>query len=90
MQKLEQFSQRLSYCYAKVPYLKYFNSSEDAQEEICRKEREDLSEYLNSDSMNFENVLKERINALEVIEKKTAGGSYTIPVRSSLSHYLDY
>lgn len=65
MQKYVQLHDRLAECYAKIPYKQYFFSSEDTQEATCKREREDLSEHINSDEMNFDNILKERLAFLE-------------------------
>ena len=50
-----------------LPYKFYFFSSEEVKEQSCKKERDDLIDYLNSDAMNFENIIKERIKLLEGI-----------------------
>ena len=65
MEKFGQLHDRLSLCYNRIPYHKYFALSEDAKEETCLKERQAVVEALNSDAMNFENVLKDRINVLK-------------------------
>jgi hypothetical protein len=65
MEKFTQLHDRLALCYNRIPYNQYFTLSEDAKEETCLKERQAVVEGLNSDSMNFENILKDRINVIK-------------------------
>ena len=65
MDKLNQIHSKLANCYSKVSYKEYFFWNEEMKEEICLKEREALTEYLNSDALNFENIVKESIANLK-------------------------
>jgi hypothetical protein len=65
MEKFVNLHNKLAYCYSKIPYNKYLELSDDEKDEICSRERQAAVEQLNSDSMNFENILKDRINLLK-------------------------
>jgi hypothetical protein len=65
MDKLNQIHDKLANCYSKVSYKDYFFWTEEMKEETCLKEREALTEYLNSDALNFENLVKHSIANLK-------------------------
>lgn len=65
MEKFVNLHTKLAYCYSKIPYIKYLQLSDDEKDEICSRERNAAVEQMNSDAMNFENILKDRINLLK-------------------------
>jgi hypothetical protein len=65
MEKFADLHTKLAICYRRVPYVKYLQLSEEEKDEICTRERQAVVEQLNSDSMNFENILKDKINHLK-------------------------
>jgi hypothetical protein len=65
MDKFVNLQEKLVNCYIKIPHKKYFFLPEEIQEQTCLKERNDLTEFLNSDRMNFDNILKDRVEFLE-------------------------
>ncbi len=65
MQKFVELHTNLGKCYGNIPYYVYFHNPPETQEKICKKEREEFIEYANSDNMNFDNLLRERIKSYE-------------------------
>lgn len=65
MEKYHQLHKQLALCYNRKDYIDYFNLSDEEKERVCKREREELSDYLQTDSVNFDNVLKERIQYWE-------------------------
>lgn len=52
-------------CYRKISWKAYQNLSDDDKEYICKKERDALVAYVDSDSLNHENVLNEKIKVMK-------------------------
>jgi hypothetical protein len=61
MEKFLDLHENLEKCYLKIPYKVYILATDEARENTCKKERELLAEYVNSDMLSHESVLKERI-----------------------------
>jgi hypothetical protein len=61
MERFIQLHEKLYLCYNKISYKDYLIWSDEQKDETCLKEREALVEYLNSDKMDFENVVKENL-----------------------------
>jgi hypothetical protein len=62
MEKYLKLYQNLEKCYLNISFHQYLNSPEEVKENTCKAEKEALLEYLHSDAMNNENIVKERIN----------------------------
>lgn len=62
MDKLISLNERLGLCYSKISYITWHQLPEDQKEEFCKREKTDLVDYLNSDSLLHENIVKEQIN----------------------------
>ncbi len=62
MEKYLKLTKNLENCYLKKSYKLYLISSEEEKENTCKAERQALAEYVNSDALNHENIVKERIN----------------------------
>lgn len=65
MEKFVNLHTKLAYCYSKFPFNKYLQLPDDEKDEICSRERHAVVEQMNSDAMNFENILKDRITLLK-------------------------
>jgi len=64
----EQFisaNQALIDCYAQVPAEQFSALSRNEQAQVCRSEAESVRTFLSSDSVNFRNILAERIRNAE-------------------------
>jgi len=67
MEKYLKLKANLEKCYIKLSYAEYLMSSDEVKENTCKAERDALTGYLNSDSMNHENILRERIDQFQSI-----------------------
>lgn len=65
MEKYLRLHNNLEKCYTKISFIQYVTLSDEVKENTCKAEREALAEYVNSDAMNHEHILKERINYLK-------------------------
>jgi hypothetical protein len=65
MEKYQELLRNVGLCYQRINYVKYFNSSEDEKSEACKKERDNLSEYINSDDFNFKNFVEEKLKKVQ-------------------------
>jgi len=70
METFTQLHERLAKCYNKINYKQYYFLSDEEKDEFCAKERASLADHLNSDAMNFENIVKQRISFLQGTENK--------------------
>jgi hypothetical protein len=61
MEQLHKLHQRLGKCYQKYNYVQYFHLREENKNKICKSEKEALIDYVKSDSLSHENILKARI-----------------------------
>ena len=64
----EQFiaaNQALLDCFAQVPADKYSALSKSDQQAVCRSEADAVRSFLLNDSVNFKNILAERIRAFD-------------------------
>lgn len=88
MEKYLKLYQNLEKCYLNLSFHQYLNFPDEVRENTCKAEKDALLEYLHSDSMNNENIVKERINLykskiiifisfLENLDR-VVGGNYTI------------
>jgi hypothetical protein len=62
MEKYLKLYANLEKCYLKLSYTEYVMSPDEVKENTCKTERDALADYVNSDAMNHENILRERIN----------------------------
>ena len=62
MDRLFELNKKIGLCFQKINYIKYFQSSEEEKEAACRKERDEYIEYVNSDALDFKNVVEEKYN----------------------------
>ena len=62
MEKFNSLYIELERCYSTVDPTTYFSLSEDQQASLCLREKEALSQHFQSDQMNFENILKHKLN----------------------------
>lgn len=60
MDKLFELNKKIGLCFQKINYIKYFQSTDEEKDTACRKERDDYIEYVNSDALNFKNVVEEK------------------------------
>ncbi len=65
MNKFMDLFEKLSNCYNRIHYLDYLKLSSDEKDDVCSKEKADLRNFLNSDSLSNENILKEKISYSE-------------------------
>jgi hypothetical protein len=65
MDKFLELNDKLSQCYHRFHFSDYLRLSNDEKEQVCSKEKTDLRNYLNSDSMSHENILKEKLSYYE-------------------------
>jgi hypothetical protein len=65
MEKFLKLHQNLERCYLKISFIQYVTSSDEVKENTCKLERDALVEYLNSDALNHENILKDKIKYLK-------------------------
>jgi hypothetical protein len=65
MDKLIELHEKVSLCYSKIPWKAYQSLSQDEKERICKKEREEFVTYVDSDSLNHDNILKEKMTQLD-------------------------
>jgi len=62
MDKLFELNKKIGLCYQKINYIKLFNSSQEEKDSACRKERDEYIEFVNSDALNFKNIVEEKYN----------------------------
>jgi hypothetical protein len=67
MDKFISLHEKISQCYKRINYQKYYFLSDEDREKVCKKEREDFVLYLNSDDVSFENMVKEKISQIDSI-----------------------
>ena len=65
MEKLFELNKKVGLCFQKINYLKYLHSSQEEKDSACRKERDDYIEYINSDALNFKNLVEEKYNKVK-------------------------
>lgn len=61
MEQLHNLHQKLGRCFQKYNYIHYYHLKEDHKNKICSAEKTALEEYINSDSLKHENILKAKI-----------------------------
>lgn len=65
MEQLHTLHSRLGKCYQKYNYVQYHHLNEDSKNKICKAEKDVLINFLNTDSLNHENILKQKISEEE-------------------------
>jgi len=60
MDKLFEMNKKIGLCFQTINYIKYFQSTDEDKDAACRKERDDYIEYVNSDALNFKNIVEEK------------------------------
>lgn len=76
MDKLFELNKKIGLCFQKINYIKYFKSSQEEKDSACRKERDDYIEYVNSDALNFRNLVEEKYN--QVLSNLISTESYLL------------
>jgi len=76
MDKFLELNKKIGLCFQKINYIKYFNSSQEEKDSACRKERDEYIEYVNSDALNFRNLVEEKYN--KVLSKLISRVYYSI------------
>jgi hypothetical protein len=65
MDKYEELMKNVGLCFQRVNYINYFHSSEDEKSEACRKERDQLAEYINSEEFSFRAMVEEKLKKVQ-------------------------
>jgi hypothetical protein len=65
MDKFLELHDKLSHCYYRYHFSDYLKLSDEEKDELCIKEKTDLRNYLNSNNMSHENILKEKLSNYE-------------------------
>ena len=65
MDKFNELNRKVGLCFQKTNYANYFYSSQEDKDSTCRKERDEFIEYINSDSMDFKNILNEKLKKVK-------------------------
>jgi hypothetical protein len=67
MDKFLEFHDKLSQCYHRIHFTDYIRLSDEEKDEVCSKEKSDLRNYLNSNNMLNQNILREKLSHYEGI-----------------------
>lgn len=65
MDKFRELNRNVGLCFQKINYSKYFYSSEEEKNQACRKERDELIEYINSDAYTFKSIAQEKYDKVQ-------------------------
>lgn len=65
MEKFRELNRNVGLCFQKINYSKYFYSSKEEKSAACRKERDELTEYVNSDSFKFKGIVEEKFEKVQ-------------------------
>jgi hypothetical protein len=65
MEKYDELYNKLANCYKKIHLTEYKRLAEEDRDAICQREKADFKNYVNSDSMNFQELVKERLAQME-------------------------
>jgi hypothetical protein len=64
MEKFKDLHNILEYCYTRTRYDIFKELPQEQQERVCQKERENLIEYVMSNEMKIENIIKSKLKVL--------------------------
>ncbi len=65
MEKFLELHEKLSQCYHRIHFTDYIRLPDEEKEEVCSKEKTDLRNYLSSNNMSHENILREKLSHYE-------------------------
>jgi len=65
MEKLNELYKNLYYCYRRVHYLDFYKLNEEDKENLCKNEKQMFNDHLNSEHLDAEKVVAQRLNMLE-------------------------
>lgn len=65
MDKYQELFRNVGLCYQRINYVNFFNSSEDEKGEACKKERDILAEYINSEDFSFKAIVEEKLKKVQ-------------------------
>ena len=65
MEKYDQLVRNVGFCFQRINYVNFFNSTEDEKSEACRKERDLLKEYVNSEEFSFRGMVEEKLKQVQ-------------------------
>jgi hypothetical protein len=84
MEKLYTLHSNLEFCFTRTPYYKHVLLPEDQQDEVCKREKEALVAHINSDEMNFESILKNELNKIYGIFKRSKKVTLAFTIQGSV------